>query len=123
MGDGWLKGPWFDDGEAGVDEARESMWFAAMVASFTHVIALSLVLKNAGGLQPLAELMWLPGLVIFAIGWLMAFIPGILTGDVSWANSLFHVLRQPEFRISLALLVISGFLLQRAFKSSGKLES
>ena len=121
MGDGWLKGPWFDDGEARVDEATESMWFAAMTASFTHVIALSLALKSADGFGLLAYMAWLPGLLIFAVGWTIAFSLGVVTGDLSWANSIVHVLRQPEFRLSLALLGITGFLLRQGLKSSRKL--
>lgn len=116
MGDGWLKGPWFDDEE--VKEMREFMWFNATIASFLHVVAISLGLRSTTGLEALAILGWLPGLLLLTIGWCAAFVFGIVTGGISWANSLFEVVKHQDFRISLILLCIAGLLIRQVFKAS-----
>ena len=120
MGDGWLKGPWFEDEE--VKEMRDHMWFNATIASFLHVVAVSLGLKSAAGLEVLAMLGWLPGLLLLTIGWCAAFVFGIVAGSISWANSLFEVVKHQDFRISLILLCIAGFLVRQGLKASKTLD-
>lgn len=118
MGDGWLKGPWFDD-EKEIETRTSLLLFVGAATAFLHTVEFGLRLQG-GNVLGVAG--WIPSCVVVIVAWILAFLLGIVTGNLPWASSLFHELSKADFRISLALLCITYWPVRKLLERASKLE-
>ena len=115
-----MKGPWFDDKDDSRD-SKEMLWFLTITALFLHSIEFGIRIEGSSGMSLLSLAGWLPAGILFLMGWCCAFLMGFVTGNLSWANSLFLAVSQAEVRSGLALLCITCPLTKKLLEQSGKL--
>lgn len=119
----WMKGPWFEDEEE-VETRTGLLLFVGATTAFLHSIELGLRLQGASGLAIIAALVgWIPSGVVVAVAWILASLLGILTGNLVWANSLFHELSRADFRISILLLCLTYWPAKRLLDKARKVEA